>query len=246
MEARTRRRHPGGCLRASGSGGGSRTPLCGTSWREPVPRSLDHHVSIPIASRPRRNFSQRNARSLRRNETPSSRTSFALHVQFAVAMTPRAKSPHRTQRRRPESDTAVPDVVWPRRRQPVWSGRHPRTRPGPSGTPRCTDQSMNGGTIRATAEGQKSARMHSPHRGERARTGGPAVEDQPQAEHPPLGDAPGSSPSGTRSTLTGSVSEVSARREDRRCTWVSTGQAGQVEGRHCAPRWPSCDRLPAG
>ena len=37
-EARTRRRHPEGCLRASGSGGGSRTPLCGTSWREPVPR----------------------------------------------------------------------------------------------------------------------------------------------------------------------------------------------------------------
>jgi hypothetical protein len=54
--ARTRRRHPEGCLRASGSGGGSRTPLSGTSWREPVPRSLDHHVFAPITSQRRRNY----------------------------------------------------------------------------------------------------------------------------------------------------------------------------------------------
>ena len=49
---RTRRRHPEGCLRGSGTGGGSRTPLCGTSWREPVPRPLDHHVlaTIPVIS----------------------------------------------------------------------------------------------------------------------------------------------------------------------------------------------------
>jgi hypothetical protein len=48
--ASTRRRHPEGCLRASGPGGGSRTPLSGTSWREPVPRPLDHHVFAPITS----------------------------------------------------------------------------------------------------------------------------------------------------------------------------------------------------
>ena len=48
---RTRRRHPEGCLRASRSGGGSRTLLCGTSWREPVPSAIiDHHVSAPNAS----------------------------------------------------------------------------------------------------------------------------------------------------------------------------------------------------
>ncbi len=47
--ARTRRRHPEGCLRASRSGGGSRSLLKGTSWRELV-REQAHHRSPEDAS----------------------------------------------------------------------------------------------------------------------------------------------------------------------------------------------------
>ncbi len=187
---RTRRRHPEGCLRASGSGGGSRTPLCGTSWREPVPRPLDHHVFGPIASH------RAQISPARRGRHQGTEANALLAAWFLVTHRQMAMEVRET----PGSD---PGRV------------SPGARAGPFPV---TDGDRT--------EGQKSARTHCSQWGRPGRAGGPAMEDQPEAEHAPLRGGN----HGVEGRL--DLHRVGLRRSgpggaDSRCTWVSTGRPGR-------------------